>query len=81
VQPNNLTDEGESNIKLWEEDGSLVLNQKEKLNQNDETGFFTGRMDTARSGMFGHSYGGATAAQILAKDSSVKAAINMDGTL
>ena len=31
--------------------------------------------------MFGHSYGGATAAQILAKDSRVKAAINMDGTL
>ena len=81
VQPINLTDEGDSHIKLWEEDVSFVLNQIEKLNQNDETGFFTGRMDTSRIGMFGHSYGGATAAQILAKDSRVKAAINMDGTL
>ncbi|PFR37787.1 alpha/beta hydrolase family protein [Bacillus thuringiensis] len=81
VQPINLTDEGDSHIKLWEEDVSFVLNQIEKLNQNDETSFFTGRLDTSRIGMFGHSYGGATAAQILAKDSRVKAAINMDGTL
>ncbi|PEB75307.1 carboxylic ester hydrolase [Bacillus thuringiensis] len=81
VQPINLTDEGDSHIKLWEEDVSFVLNQIEKLNENDETGFFTGRLDTSRIGMFGHSYGGATAAQILAKDSRVKAAINMDGTL
>ncbi|MHC8669691.1 alpha/beta hydrolase family protein [Bacillus cereus] len=81
VQPINLTDEGDSHIKLWEEDVSFVLNQIEKLNENDETGFFTGRLDISRIGMFGHSYGGATAAQILAKDSRVKAAINMDGTL
>lgn len=80
VQPINLTDEGDSHIKLWEEDVSFVLSQIEKLNQNDETGFFTGRLDTSRIGMFYHSYGGATAAQILAKDSRVKAAINMDGT-
>lgn len=81
VQPVNLTDEGDSHIKLWEEDVTFVLNQIEKLNQNDEAGFFTGRIDTSRIGMFGHSYGGATAAQILAKDSRVKAAINMDGAL
>ncbi|PEK90676.1 alpha/beta hydrolase family protein [Bacillus mycoides] len=82
VQPFNLTDAaGDSHIKLWEEDVTFVLNQIEKLNQNDETGFFTGRLDTSRIGMFGHSYGGATAAQILAKDSRVKAAINMDGAL
>ena len=70
----------DSHIKLWEEDVSFVLNQIEKLNQNDDrllyrkNGYFA-------NGMFGHSYGGATAAQILAKDSRVKAAINMDGTL
>ena len=48
VQPINLTDEGDSHIKLWEEDVSFVLNQIEKLNENDETGFFTGRLDTSR---------------------------------
>jgi len=83
VQPFNLTDfnERDSHIKLWKEDVTFVLDQLEKLNQNDETGFFTGKMDTSRIGMFGHSYGGATAAQILAEDSRVKAAIDMDGTL
>ncbi len=59
----------------------FVLNQIEKLNQSDKDNRFTGRMDTSRIGMFGHSYGGATAAQVLVEDSRVKAAINMDGTL
>ncbi|MGE8033999.1 alpha/beta hydrolase family protein [Lysinibacillus sp. NPDC093692] len=83
VQPFNLTDfnERDRHIKLWKEDVTFVLDQLEKLNQNDETGFFTGKIDTSRIGMFGHSYGGATAAQILAEDSRVKAAIDMDGTL
>ncbi|MGR5874107.1 alpha/beta hydrolase [Bacillus pacificus] len=31
--------------------------------------------------MFGHSYGGATAAQMLVKDNRIKAAIDMDGGL
>ena len=38
----------------------FVLNQIEKLNQSDKDNRFTGRMDTSRIGMFGHSYGGAT---------------------
>lgn len=83
VQSVNLTDfdERDCHIKLWKEDVTFVLDQLEKLNQNDETGFFTGKIDTSRIGMFGYSYGGATAAQILAEDSRVKAAIDMDGTL
>ena len=59
----------------------FVLNQIEKLNQSDKDNRFTGRMDTSRIGMFGHSYGGATVAQVLVEDSRVKATINMDGTL
>ncbi|MDR4210681.1 carboxylic ester hydrolase, partial [Bacillus thuringiensis] len=76
VQPIDLTDEEDSHIKLWEENVVLVLKQIEKVNPNDKTGFFTGRMDTSRIGMFGHSEGGATAVQILAIDSRVKEAIN-----
>ncbi|MEB9844945.1 alpha/beta hydrolase family protein [Bacillus cereus] len=83
VQSINLTDfaERDRHIKLWKEDVVFVLNQIEKLNQSDKDNRFTGRMDTSRIGMFGHSYGGATAAQVLVEDSRVKAAINMDGTL
>ncbi|MCL1699427.1 alpha/beta fold hydrolase [Lysinibacillus sp. Bpr_S20] len=68
-------------IELWKKDVAFVLDQVEKLNQSDEADLFTGRIDTSRIGMFGHSYGGATAAQMLAEDSRIKAAINMDGTL
>ncbi|OJD69802.1 carboxylic ester hydrolase [Bacillus sp. N35-10-4] len=83
VQSINLTDfaERDRHIELWKEDVVFVLNQIEKLNQSDKDNRFTGRIDTSRIGMFGHSYGGATAVQVLVEDSRVKAAIDMDGTL
>lgn len=78
----NLTEfEWDDHIRLWMDDVDFVLNQIEKLNQEDEKGLFTKHLDTSHIGMFGHSYGGATATQILAKDTRIKAVINMDGTL
>ena len=41
---------------------------------------FSGHLDTTRIGMFGQSFGGATAFQVCAIDSRCKAAINIDGT-
>lgn len=83
LQSIDLDDFGKSDrhIELWKKDVAFILDQVEKLNQSGETDLFTGRIDTSRIGMFGHSYGGATAAQMLAEDSRIKAAINMDGTL
>jgi predicted dienelactone hydrolase len=40
-----------------------------------------GALDLARVGMFGHSLGGATAAETMYEDPRVGAGINMDGTL
>jgi len=40
-----------------------------------------GALDLARVGMFGHSLGGATAAETMYEDPRVRAGINMDGTL
>lgn len=83
LQSIDLDDFGKSDrhIELWKKDVAFILDQVEKLNQSDEADLFTGRIDTSRIGMFGHSYGGATATQMLAEDSRIKAAINMDGTL
>lgn len=78
--PNLTESEWDDHIQLWM-DVDFVLNQIEKLNQEDEKGLFTRHLNTSRIGMFGHSYGGATATQMLAKDARIKAAINMDGTL
>ena len=74
-------DELDSHITLWEKDVSFVLNELEKLNKNDRKNLFINRMDLNQIGMFGHSYGGATAVQMLMKDDRIKAAVNMDGTL
>src|SRR5207249_12323590 len=43
------------------------------------SGKFTGRLDMSRVGVFGHSLGGATAAQFCHDDSRCKAGIDVDG--
>jgi predicted dienelactone hydrolase len=40
-----------------------------------------GLLDPARVGMFGHSIGGATAAQSMYEDRRIRAGINLDGTM
>src|SRR5205085_1979378 len=42
---------------------------------------FAGRLDMTRVGVFGHSLGGATAAQFCSEDSRCKAGIDIDGSL
>ncbi|MFC5404673.1 alpha/beta hydrolase family protein [Cohnella soli] len=66
-------------IPLWTADATFVLDQVEKLNRNDETGRFTGKIDLDRIGMLGHSFGGAVTLQMLKNDPRVKAALSMDG--
>ncbi|MGX4588316.1 alpha/beta hydrolase family protein [Paenibacillus chitinolyticus] len=65
----------------WVEDAKFVVDQIERLAKNDPDNRFTNRMDLENMGMFGHSFGGATAVQMLMADSRIKAAINMDGGL
>lgn len=83
IQMHNLSgfEELDKHMPLWTQDVSFILDRLEQLNRQDEQNLFTGRLDLDRIGMFGHSYGGATAVQMLLKDSRIKAAINMDGTL
>jgi predicted dienelactone hydrolase len=62
-------------------DIAYVLDQLERLNASDASGKFTGRLDMTRIGVFGHSFGGATAAQFCSQDSRCKAGIDVDGSL
>jgi predicted dienelactone hydrolase len=62
-------------------DIGFALNQLARLNASDPTGKFTGRLDMARLGIFGHSFGGAQAAQFCSQDSRCKAGIDIDGSL
>jgi dienelactone hydrolase len=65
----------------WTNDIAFVLDRLAQLNASDSTGKFTGRLDMARVGVFGHSFGGATAAQFCSQDSRCKAGIDIDGSL
>lgn len=62
-------------------DARFVLNELEHLNANDPQSLFTGHLDLNRVGIFGHSLGGATAAEAMLLDSRFKTGIEMDGTL
>jgi dienelactone hydrolase len=68
-------------LTAWTADIAFVLDQLERLNASDPTGKFTGRLDMMRVGVFGHSFGGAQAAQFCSLDSRCKAGIDVDGSL
>lgn len=58
------------------DDGVFVLRAIRAL---DRTGFLHGRIDLGRVGAFGHSIGGVTSLVLAARDTAVRAAINIDG--
>ena len=64
---------------MWIGDTSFVVSQLERLNAADPSGKFTGRLDMQRLGMFGHSFGGATALQFCHDDPRCKAGVDIDG--
>jgi pimeloyl-ACP methyl ester carboxylesterase len=63
---------------MWTSDTTFVVDQLQRLN-DDSSEKFAGRMDLQRLGMFGHSFGGATALEFCRQDSRCKAALDMDG--
>ncbi|GAC1431154.1 MAG: alpha/beta hydrolase [Terriglobales bacterium] len=66
-------------LPMWVSDTKFVVSQLQQLNAADPTGKFTGRLDTQRLGMFGHSFGGAQALQFCHDDARCKAGIDIDG--
>src|SRR5882672_3407383 len=66
-------------LTAWIADIGFVLDRLERLNASDTSDKFQGRLDMARVGVFGHSFGGATALQFCHDDSRCKAGIDVDG--
>jgi len=65
-------------LKMWTADTTFVVDQLQRLNA-DSSEQFAGHMDLQHLGMFGHSFGGATALEFCHQDSRCKAALDMDG--
>jgi pimeloyl-ACP methyl ester carboxylesterase len=66
-------------MTAWTGDIAFVLDRLVRLNASDSARKFTGRLDMARVGVFGHSLGGAVAAQFCHEDPRCKAGIDIDG--
>ena len=67
-------------VGIWLQDVIFVMNQLDRLN-TAAGNQWSQRLDLARLGVFGHSFGGATAAQVCLIDARCKAGINLDGDL
>jgi predicted dienelactone hydrolase len=61
------------------DDVSFVLDQLIRLNANDISSKFYGRIDMDRAGVIGFSFGGTTAAQACRTDRRFKAGVDLDG--
>jgi len=76
-------------VKVRIADTRFVLDELAVLNSgvNPDAGHrplpggLAGTLDLARTGMFGHSLGGATAAEAMAADRRILAGIDLDGTI
>ncbi len=66
-------------LPMWTTDTAFLVDQLGRLNTSDPSGRFAGRLATARLGIFGHSFGGATALQFCHDDRRCKAGMDIDG--
>lgn len=65
--------------KVWAADADFVLDRLRQVNA-DTTSPFYRWLDLNRVGLFGHSFGGATALAVCQRDSRCKAGADLDGT-
>jgi dienelactone hydrolase len=68
-------------IGLRAVDSSFVLDQLHQLARTERGSPLAGHLDLARVGIFGHSFGGATAVQAIENDQRFAAGLNIDGSL
>ncbi len=69
----------DESLRIWAADVRFVLDELEKMNSGKRKSIFARTLDLKRIGIFGMSFGGATAGQVCAVDKRCKAGINLDG--
>ena len=71
---------GDRMVQVWAADMKFAINSIAQMNSDSKNRFY-GRLDLARVGLFGHSFGGAVAAEACSADTRCKAAVDIDGNL
>ncbi len=68
-------------LRVRTADARFVLDSLERWDRSDPDGLLTDRLDIARVGIWGHSFGGAVAAEACRLDTRFRAAIDLDGCI
>ena len=68
------------NVEVWRQDAVFVVDELERLNDRTSNHLLAGQLDLSKLGIFGHSFGGATAGEAIYSDERFDAGVNMDGT-
>jgi predicted dienelactone hydrolase len=66
--------------QVWADDAIFVLDMLEGMAADPSSRFYA-RLDLAHVGLFGHSFGGATAVRVCELDERCQAGADLDGTL
>lgn len=74
--PMRYLQEEHNGITIWVNDLTMVLDELERLVQTQSSKFYA-QLDMNRIGIFGHTYGGAAAAQLCRHDARIKAGFAM----
>ncbi|PHS16348.1 MAG: hypothetical protein COA86_11960 [Kangiella sp.] len=67
-------------LPIWSDDQIFVIEELYRLNTEISSPFY-GRLNLSQLGIFGHSYGGASAYLSASRDPRIKAIMDIDGTL
>ncbi len=70
---------GHVRLRTWRDDMRFVMDELERINAGQGDSVFAGKLDMARLGVFGMSFGGQTAFETFAADDRCKAGISLDG--
>ena len=68
-------------LRIWTDDTRFLMNELERIQAGERESLLGGKLDMARLGIFGQSFGGITAVQVCAIDDRCQAGINLDGGL
>lgn len=69
----------QTSLNNWTNDTIFVLNEIERINHSEFGDPLYGRLNLERVGVFGMSFGGATAGEACIRDSRFKVGVNLDG--
>jgi predicted dienelactone hydrolase len=68
-------------LRIWTDDTVFLINELESIQAGERESTFVGKLDMARLGMFGASFGSTTTVQACAIDDRCQAGVVLDGGL